>query len=236
MANFEEIKEIVMQSHDRALEQLQKTKKVFAESRDALSDVVPGYEAEYMKFGDYCQDNFAVLFADMRNSTKRVEKIGAENTFILMHTYIPALLETVKQHRGKVLDIMGDGIMAFWGGKKSGIAKTIAVQDAGLCGVDMIRVIREIVNPLIKDDGILWPIDIGVGVTFGDVVVTKIGVRNIYDIKAYGDCINKASKYSDEVNRVRVSSKVKELWPEGKGGKINFSPIEGGGYYVLDNR
>lgn len=41
----------------------------------AVSDAVPGYHADTMKFGSYEKDNFAVLFVDMRNSTSRAETI-----------------------------------------------------------------------------------------------------------------------------------------------------------------
>ena len=53
---------------------------------------------------------------------------------------------------------------------------------------------------------------------------SKIGVPNSYDVKAFGDCINVASKYSSKVtNKVKVSKKVKNLWPKSEGGTIPVS-------------
>lgn len=72
-----------------------------------------GYKADYLEFGSYAKDNFAVLFVDMRNSTKRAETLGEEKTFLSMHAYIPALLQVIEHYDGKVVDIMGDGIMVF---------------------------------------------------------------------------------------------------------------------------
>jgi len=53
-----------------------------------------------------------------------------------------------------------------------------------------------------------------------------------YDVKAFGDCINVASKYSKYYNRMKVSKKVKELWPSSKTGKLRFVADQGGGYFV----
>lgn len=53
--------------------------------------------------------------------------------------------------------------------------------------------------------------NIGVGVTFDSVIVTKIGIADSYDVKAFGDCINTASHYADQTeNKVKVSKKVKK--------------------------
>ena len=42
-------------------------------------------DADYLEFGSYDKDNFAVLFVDMRNSTTRAQRLGAEKTFLSMH-------------------------------------------------------------------------------------------------------------------------------------------------------
>ena len=128
---------------------------------------------------------------------------------------------------------MGDGIMVFFGGKKSDMAKVIAVKKAGLCGKDMLRVIDKVVNRILDEEKIQWNIDIGVGVDYGSVIVTKIGIREFYDVKAFGDCVNKASKYSNGYNKVKVSKQVKEIWPSSEGGKIKFEPSDGGDCYIL---
>ena len=70
-------------------------------------------------------------------------------------------------------------------------------------------------------------------VTYGKVIVTKIGINQFYDVKAFGDCVNKASKYSNKYNKVKVSKSVKHMWPKSKNGKIHFKETEDGeGYYL----
>ncbi len=49
---------------------------------------------------------------------------------------------------------MGDGLMVFWGGgvarNKDGMIKTKAIQNAGLCGRDMLVIKDQVINPIVK--------------------------------------------------------------------------------------
>lgn len=200
----------------------------------AISDVIPNYKSDLLKIGAYKEDNFAVLFIDMRDSSKRAEIIGAQNTFLSMHAFIPAMLQVVEYYKGHVIDLMGDGIMVFFYGKDKGFTKEIAIKHAGLCGRDMLKVVNEVVNKILAEDGIVFPIACGVGVDYGKTVITKIGIENVFDVKAFGDCINKASKYSKIRNCVKVSKKIKEHWPKGPNGKISFIVNEDG--YILTSK
>ena len=202
-----------------------------------ISNVIPGFDADKLEFGSYDKENFAVLFVDMRGSTLRAQKVGPEKTFLTMHIFLTALLEVIKSYHGKVIDIMGDGLMVFWGGrcarKGECMFKHKAVQKAGLCGRDMLVVLEKVINKIIINENLGNEISIGVGVTFDSVIVTKIGIKDSYDVKAFGDCINVASKYAEKsVNKVKVLKKVKSLWPKGKEGKIKFISAGGDAFYL----
>lgn len=228
----ESIRKTVEAAYNKAKETLEyiEHRAVF-ESAQVVSDNIPGYSADRLEFGSYDKDNFAVLFIDMRSSTKRAKSIGPEKTFVSMHAFIAGMLEVIKNRHGVVVDIMGDGLMVFFGGKNSELSKCQAVQNAGMCGREMLDVINTIINPVLKKDNI-WKITCGVGIDYGDVIVTKIGINDIYDVKALGDCINKASKYSDKAsNEVIVSKQVHDLWPSSKGGLIRFTIKDDG--YIL---
>lgn len=216
------------------------TKGILEHRANAISDVIPGFEADKLEFGSYDKENYAVLFVDMRRSTKRAQQVGAEKTFLTMHVFLPALLEVVKYYHGKVIDIMGDGIMVFWGGhiarEEENMVKSVAVQNAGLCGRDMLKVREAVINRIIKEENLGPDISIGVGVTFDSVIVTKIGIADSYDVKAFGDCINIACHYANETeNKVKVSKKVKNEWPSSKGGKIHFTSVGTGDAYYLES-
>ncbi len=216
-------------------------KAMFEHRADAISDVIPGFEADKLEFGSYDKENFAVLFVDMRQSTQRAQNVGAEKTFLTMHVFLTALLEVVKYYHGKVIDIMGDGLMVFWGGatarEEDNMVKALAVQNAGLCGRDMLKVRESVINQIIEDEKLGPKVNIGVGVTFDSVIVTKIGIADSYDVKAFGDCINTASKYANNtVNKVKVSKKVKNEWPSSESGRICFTFDRVDGAYYLESR
>ena len=236
--NINEIYKSTWEHYQRAKKNVVKKRMILEHRDDAISDVIPGFEADKLEFGSYDKENYAVLFVDMRNSTLRAQSIGAEKTFLTMHVYLTALLEVVKSYHGKVIDIMGDGIMVFWGGREAredeNMVNSLAVQKAGLCGRDMLTIREKVINDIVAKENLGAPINIGIGVTFDSVIVTKIGISGSYDVKAFGDCINVASKYSNKVtNQVKVSKKVKNLWPKSAGGKIHFAPINGEDAYYL---
>lgn len=234
--NVELIYKKTLEHYEKANQKLLEKRTFFEHAETAISDVIPGFDADKLEFCSYDKENFAVLFVDMRNSTKRAQDVGAEKTFLTMHVFLTALLEIVKCYNGKVIDIMGDGIMVFWGGREAraeeNMIKTEAVRNAGKCGRSMLKIRNEVINKIIKEKGLGNEISFGVGVTFDSVVVTKIGIPNSYDVKAFGDCINVASKYSKLYNQMKVSKKVKEIWPSSKNGTLRFVADKDGGYIV----
>lgn len=234
--NCEEIYNTTYEGYKRAKKNILYRNILEAQS-NAISNVIPGFDADKLQFGSYDKENFGVLFVDMRDSTCRAQRVGPEKTFLTMHIFLIALLEVIKCYQGKVIDIMGDGLMVFWGGKEmresENIFKSEAMQYPGLCGRDMLVVLDKVINKIIVMEDLGEKISIGVGVTFGSVIVTKIGIESFYDVKAFGDCINLASKYaSKSVNKVRVSQKVKDGWPKGVNGTIKFTSAKDGGFYL----
>lgn len=233
--DFDKVKDVVMQNYMAARKNLKLFQRsLVVENSQAISDVVPGYKAKELEFGSYDRDNFCVMFIDIRKSTERAKILGPDKTYLSYHAFFPALACIIEHYKGYVIDFMGDGIMAFFGGKNSEMAHAVAAQNAGLCGIDIQKAIKMIVNPLIQKDDIHYIFNCGVGIDHGDVIVTKIGNSNYYDVKAFGDCINKASKLSDgEAGTVQVSSKIKELWPSSKGGLISFKPSKMENCYLI---
>lgn len=199
------------------------SKSVYLSEGAISNNVVPGYNSEKLDFGAYEKDKFAVLFVDMRGSTKRAQRIGAEKTFLTMHIFISALLQVVKYYNGYVIDIMGDGLMVFF--KKDEKDEKDVINRAAFCGVDMLKTKDYVINKLLEEEDI-ETVSIGIGITYGDVIVTKIGISNIYDVKVFGDCVNYASKYSSGENVIKVSEEIEYGWPSEPGGKITFKFAE----------
>lgn len=219
--SMKEAKRVVQESFSRAQENLEKIAKA-QKTADALSDVVPGYKAKELDFGSYQQDNFSVLFIDIRQSTDRAVRLGPKDTFLTFHAFIPGVSYTVESYNGHVLDFMGDGVMAFFGGNGSGMAKSFAGGQAGKCGFTLLQVVDEAINPVLVGAGI-EELYCGVGVDHGPVIVTKVGTHSTYDVKAFGNCVNKASKLAASAcNTLIVTKKIRDWWPTSSRGTIRF--------------
>lgn len=225
--NIESIYNIAKERYEKALKSLRSIELRESVEMSAISDVIPGYNASDLDFGSYDGDNYTVLFVDMRGSTERALKYGAKKTFLTMHIYLSALLAVINHYKGHVIDIMGDGIMVFFGGRRDearNIYKFNAIQNAGLCGLDMIKITNKVINKLIEDNKLGSVIQIGIGIDFGSVVITKIGISNFFDVKAFGDCINIASKFASKGSQtILVTKTIKDEWPKGANGRICIS-------------
>lgn len=56
-----------------------------------------------------------VLFADMASFTPTAERLGEEQTFLLVRRVLGAMTEAVRAHDGMVSELLGDGILAIFG-------------------------------------------------------------------------------------------------------------------------
>lgn len=209
-----ELKKIVLDRYKAAKNSI----TIIKESIDIaqnISNNIPGYDIENLNFGAYKKDNFVTFFADMRGSTKRAERLGAEKTFLTIHAVMPAMIYVVQAYGGRIVDLPGDGVMALFKGNPKGIhwtntgeyfnEETLAVE----AGKDLLKAFEEVVNPILANDQI-EPVVFGVGVDTGDIIVTKVGTDDIRDIKAIGTSINGASKNCFGKNQIFISPNTYE--------------------------
>lgn len=248
IAKFEEIEAFAAQKLQEArrgsagipfaiLEQYQAVEKsagstrMSASARGSITDL-PEYKVLEHSTG---RAAWAVVLAvDLRQSSWRAIHHGAENTFLTMHTYLPTMARLVKDAEGQVIGMRGDGLFAGFGvttltGSNSEVAPAVgskAAQSGVRCGKAMIEAIEDIINPLLKSEGMPDGLQIGVGVDVGNVVITRIGLETANEVTAYGPPINRVCKSltSNLLNCIRVADKVKDLFPSSKGGRVTFKP------------
>src|SRR5262245_18628546 len=77
-----------------------------AKARDVARDAAAGSVAR--KVG-------TIVFADMSGSTSLHERLDAESTRSLMERYYRVLHAAVEGHGGRVVKLLGDGVMAVFG-------------------------------------------------------------------------------------------------------------------------
>lgn len=208
--NFDELKKEIENNYSKVKDTLkEKTILETVNESNALSNRIPGYNVNMLDYGDYFMDNFVVLQVDMRNSTYLARK-GEKKLFLTMYVFLTSLLKVIEEYEGKVVDIMGDGILVFFGGKKTNLNMEEAIKKAYLCGKDMLEVRQKVINPIIKKDNMM-EIDLGVGIDYGEVLVTKVGISECYDMMAYGECIDNVDRDSKNQNELHASKEIIEI-------------------------
>jgi class 3 adenylate cyclase len=85
----------------------------------------------------------------------------------------------------------------------------------------MLEAIEDFINPLLSAEG-KGKIEIGVGISTGNTVVTPIGLRNANEVTAYGPPVNQACKMCSKTTGILLTKGAKDSYPTAKGGRMGF--------------
>jgi adenylate cyclase len=180
----------------------------------------------------------AILYTDLRNSSNRALEIGPRGTYLSMHCLLGGLAYLVQKAGGCVSNFRGDGLFGLFGLDETGantadLDEGRMVQKATTCGIAMIEMIDEVINPLLATNGIRGDLRIGIGIDHGRIVVTKIGLTEANEITPYGPPVNHAAKFCGGNCEIYVSQRARDIYPQDrKNGKISFDcvsvPTKGG--------
>ncbi|MCE9579189.1 MAG: adenylate/guanylate cyclase domain-containing protein [Deltaproteobacteria bacterium] len=139
---------------------------------------------ERIEVGVGAPRKIAVLFSDIRGYTKLSEGMPPLEVFNLLNEYLAGMGEAISTAGGFVDKYIGDAIMALFDD-----AHTDGVLDAALA---MRRTLRTF-NAQRATRG-LPPIDAGIGMHGGDVVMGTIGFTSKIESTVVGDAVNTASR------------------------------------------
>lgn len=190
------------------------------------------------------QAAFAVILSvDLRNSTYRAVRHGPKATYLTMHSFLPTMAYLASHCGGKIIGLRGDGLFAgfqitetltedkFFDTSKAAKAASQSVE----CGFGMVQAIEMVLNPILAQEGVPNGLEIGVGITSGNLVITRIGFDSATEITAYGSCVNEACKLSTHgKNQVFVSRAVQDYYPVSNEGTVKFSLVPNIGYLLKD--
>ncbi len=131
----------------------------------------------------------AVLFADIVGFTGLSERFGAEETMATLRDFHSRMADAVFAHGGTLDKYMGDAVMATFGTPRRGprdalnaLACARAMTDANAAWGEQ----REAEGSA--------PIEIGIGVHFGPVLLGDIGDERRLEFAVIGDTVNVASR------------------------------------------
>jgi len=132
------------------------------------------------------------MFVDMRESSKLAETRLPFDAVFIVNRFLTTVSEAVLKAGGTPNQFVGDGLLALFGvTTERDTACRQALQAVAQIGVGMERL-----NALLKDD-LTKPIQFGVGIHGGKVVVGDIGYRGHFVFTALGDAVNVSARLQD---------------------------------------
>lgn len=142
----------------------------------------------------------AVLMADIRGFTPMTEKMPPEETIDILNRYFSAIIPLIQDHRGIIVDFVGDGILAFF----EPLEETLdtAARRCLQCAFAM-QDARTRLNQELTQRG-LPDLAMGIGINLGPVVVGNIGSEKRKKYGIVGSVVNitqriQGQSHADEV-------------------------------------
>ena len=132
-----------------------------------------------------------LLFCDIRGFTPISEqfKTNPQELTKLINRFLTPMTDIIMKNEGTIDKYMGDCIMAFWNAPLTVEKQTDKAVETSL---QMLRDLKVLNTQLAKED--LLPINIGIGLNTGDVVVGNMGSDQRFDYSCLGDAVNLAAR------------------------------------------
>jgi two-component system sensor histidine kinase ChiS len=145
-----------------------------------------------VELGDQVEQHMSVLFADIRDFTTVSEQMTPAENFRFINAFLSRMEPIVAENRGFIDKYIGDAIMALF---------SDCADDALRASIDMLRSLhrynqhrstRHGQGSLPRDQR--PPIEIGVGINTGRVMLGTVGGRNRMDGTVISDTVNVAAR------------------------------------------
>ncbi len=127
-----------------------------------------------------------LLFADLRNFTALAEEMAPEAVMSLLNAVLGQLADVVLVYGGTLDKFLGDGLMAVFGAP---VAHPDHAHRATQAALQMIHALRTL-----NDTHQYPPVELGVGVNTGTVIVGSLGSTRRTEYTCIGDAVNVASR------------------------------------------
>ncbi|MEM9628016.1 MAG: DUF427 domain-containing protein [Pseudomonadota bacterium] len=139
--------------------------------------------------GDGDDIDAAILFCDLRESTKWDARLDRDTYLALLNAFFEAVVDDVKQNQGEVLKFVGDGVLAvFPSGGDDDAARARALRAAS----GIVQHVETLAPP-----GIDETIGCTVGIDFGRVTYGNVGSKDRLDFTVIGRPAIVAARLSD---------------------------------------
>jgi len=131
----------------------------------------------------------AILFVDLRGFTSFAERMPADEVADFLNEYRRRIGEPIGRHRGIIDKFVGDGMMAIFGVPEPRVDDA---RNAVLAGLELVSVIDKWRDERLAEG--LPPVEIGIGIHYGDVIAGALGDEHRLEYTVVGDAVNAAAR------------------------------------------
>lgn len=146
---------------------------------------------ENIELGKAESDTISVIFADIRGFTPLSEAMNPQQLLNFLNSYFKRMDKVIHHHEGFIDKFLGDGIMAIF----EAANETKGARNAVTAAIEMQHALVTY-NQHRANSGYA-PIDIGIGVNTGDVVIGTVGSHERMDSTVLGDNVNIAARLQE---------------------------------------
>ncbi len=136
-----------------------------------------------VQLGDNVQQEMSVLFSDIRAFTTLSESLTPAENFKFINSYLSSMEPAIVENNGFIDKYIGDAIMALFPG---------GADDSVEAAISMLRRLAEY-NQGRERAGYV-PIEIGIGINTGDLMLGTVGGNSRMDSTVISDAVNLASR------------------------------------------
>jgi len=148
-----------------------------------------------------------MLFSDIRSFTPFAEAHPPEYVVAMLNEYLAAMTEVVLTWEGTLDKFVGDAIVVFWGAP---LRQEDHAERAVRCALHMLKRLGELQEGW-RQAG-QTPLDIGIGINTGEVLVGNIGAEGKkMDYTVIGDHVNLTARVESLTRRYDVRLLLTEL-------------------------
>ncbi|WP_158972260.1 adenylate/guanylate cyclase domain-containing protein [Paraglaciecola sp. L3A3] len=151
-------------------------------------DHLAKHGSESLELGRADEDELAILFSDIRGFTGLSEHMSPQELMNFLNSYFLRMNDPIHQNNGFIDKFIGDAVMALFD-RPTG-SNVDKAQDAIRAALDL-RYAINLYNQH-RANSNYPPINVGIGIHFGPVIIGTVGSNDRMDTTVIGDSVNVA--------------------------------------------